>query len=82
MPHVYPEITSPGLRHRMAAALNQNRRDTAILIYCGAVMLAKMVRRNFGQGCLAMARLEQALDDEQVERIKTWRVSSLTRPTP
>mgnify|MGYP001592690828 FL=1 len=64
MPHIYPEITSPPLRRRMAEALNNLRRNW--LLKCSRWKCDPVVRRDIVRwGIHEMARLEQALDDEQ-----------------
>ena len=78
MPHIYPEITSPPLRRRMAEALNHLRKHW--LLKCrNTDDFFSGQRRDFVRlGIHEMARLEQALDNEQDTRIeierKTWQL--------
>ena len=65
MKHCFPDITSPPLRRRMAQSLNHLRRQWLFL--CKNVFNVEPHRRRdiLRTAIHEMARLEQALDDEQ-----------------
>ena len=73
MKHCYPFITSPPLRHRMAVSLNNLRHRW--VVKCTRENFFAAARRDMIRlGIHEMARLEQALDNDQdkcIERNKT-----------